>query len=113
MNTEYTVVPPLTSTDIVISFPAYNIHLLFCSDSTLQAACCYGGKLYVFNGIRKGENPHADAYKYDVETMTWTEITIPDDVLEPFHAFGHRGKIYLAQQYAQSLHVLDADTDDW
>jgi len=78
-----------------------------------QAACCYGGKLYVFNGIRKGENPHADAYKYDVETMTWTEITIPDDVLEPFHAFGHRGKIYLAQQYAQSLHVLDADTDDW
>jgi len=82
--------------------------------ATDQAACCYAGCLYVFNGIRKGENAAmADAYRYDVEKMTWTEINIPEDVVEPFHAFGHRGMIYLAQQYALFLYVLDVDSKKW
>lgn len=55
----------------------------------------------------------ADAYRYDVEKMTWTEINIPEDVVEPFHAFGHRGMIYLAQQYALFLYVLDVDSKKW
>lgn len=84
-----------------------------------HAACCYEKNLYIFNGIRKGESCSlgesgaADAFKYDLELMSWSEISLPDDVVEPFNAFGHRGKIYLAQQYTQYLYVLDADTDTW
>ena len=58
-------------------------------------------------------NPSAFPFRYDVERMTWTEICIPEDVLEPFYAIGHRGKIYLSQQFTNSLHVLDVDTDTW
>ena len=69
--------------------------------------------LYVFNGVRKGQSSSSDAFRYDIERMSWSEISLPDDVIEPFHAFGHRGKIYLSQQFTQYLHVFDVDTDMW
>merc|ERR1712168_159100 len=96
------VSPTLIQTDFStrLSTKLCNLPFTIAKD---QAVCCYKGKLYVFNGIRKGESPLADAFVYNVTTMTWREIVMPDDVVEPFYAFGHRGKIYLAQQYSQSL----------
>lgn len=106
------VSPTLIQTDFStrLSTKLCNLPFTIAKD---QAVCCYKGKLYVFNGIRKGESPLADAFVYNVTTMTWREIMMPDDVVEPFYAFGHRGKIYLAQQYSQSLHVFDVDLEEW